>query len=72
MSRQQSFKQGVASNSKKEDSARDLVRESFPKGSPVGGAFGSRVSPIGGEDDLLPDDKQHRGTHTTYEPNEKS
>lgn len=73
MSRQQSGKWGIMSSAKKEDSARDLMREeNLPKGAPVGGAFGSRRSAMSnGEDDLYPEDKQHRGTHTTYEPGRK-
>lgn len=71
MSRQHSTKVGVASHARKEESARDLLREEFPKGAPVGGAFGTKSSPMPDkEDDLYPEDKQHRGTHTSYEPNE--
>jgi hypothetical protein len=42
MSRQGGFKQGLASNGQKEDSARDLLADDKPRGNPVGGAFGSK------------------------------
>lgn len=68
MSRQHSTKIGLASHSRKDGSARDMMREEFPKGSPVAGAYGAKSSPMSSpEDDLFPDDKEHRGTHTSYE-----
>lgn len=72
MSRQQSTKMGLASHSRKDESARDLLREEFPKGSPVAGAYGSKSSPMNSkEDDLYPEGKEHRGTHTSYEGEER-
>lgn len=35
-------KTGLQSYAQKEDSARDLLSDDNPKGSPVGGAFGSK------------------------------
>jgi hypothetical protein len=40
MSQQESNKSGVKSTAQKEDSARDLMAESKPRGNPVPGAFG--------------------------------
>ena len=69
MSRQGSTKAGLKSTARKEDSARDLFAEEKPRGNPVGGAFGKREEVV--EENRLesdPDrDKEHRGTHTSYE-----
>lgn len=42
MSRQGGVKTGLQSYAQKEDSARDLLSDDNPKGSPVAGAFGSK------------------------------
>lgn len=69
MSRQNGGKHGLRSGARKEESARDLMTEERPRGNPVSGAHGNRAEII--ENNRLdpdPDrDKEHRGTHTSYE-----
>lgn len=68
MSRQGGFKQGMQSNAQKEESARDLLSDVNPKGSPVAGAFGSKQEVVEGNHlDVNEDQEQETSGRKRYE-----